>query len=220
LSSDKPDQIETEEQELEEPLTDMDQYLASGVHIGTRQKTGDMDSHVYRVRSDGLFVLDVREADDRIRAAASLISNYPPEKVYAVSARQYGQRPVEKFGEVTGVKTRAGRFIPGTLTNPSYDGYIEPELIIMTDPVADEQPLREAATIGIPVIGICDSDNETRNIDLVIPANNRGRKALALVYYLLARQVLVERGELEEDEEWDVTLEEFEAQFVEEEQSQ
>ncbi len=201
---------------LEEPLIDMEQYLASGVHIGTRQKTGDMAPYVYRVRSDGLFVLDVRQADERISAAAKLIAKYDPEEVYAVSARQYGQRPVEKFGEVTNVTTRAGRFIPGTLTNPSYEGYIEPELLLVTDPVADNQPLQESSRIGIPVIGICDTDNQTRNIDLVIPANNRGKKALALVYWLLARQVLIERGELEEGEEWDVPLEEFETQFVEE----
>lgn len=212
--------LESEEQdlaeELEEPLTEMEQYLASGVHIGTRQKTGDMDPYVYRVRSDGLFVLDVRQADERIAATASLITSYDPKDVYVVSVRQYGQRPVSKFGEVTGVKTNAGRFIPGTLTNPSYEGYVEPELIVITDPVADEQALAEASEVGTPVVGICDTDNKTKNIDLVIPANNRGRKALALIYWLLAERVLRERGDLDEDEEWKVSLEEFETKFSEE----
>lgn len=203
--------------ELEEPLIDMDQYLASGVHIGTRQKTGDMSKYVYRARSDGLFVLDIRQTDERISAAARLIANYDPEEVYVVSARQYGKTPVKRFGEVTGVRTNAGRFIPGTLTNPSYEGYIEPELLVITDPVADEQPLREASGIGVPAIGVCDTDNKTKGIDLVIPANNRGKKALGLVFWLLARQVLLERGELKEDEEWDVSLEEFETKFSESE---
>lgn len=201
--------------EIEEPLTEMEQYLASGVHLGTKQKTGDMAPYVYRVRDDGLFVLDFRKADERIGSAAKLIANYDPEDVYVVSARQYGQRPVSKFGEVTGVETNAERFIPGTLTNPSYKDYIEPELLVITDPVADEQPLREASTIGVPVIGICDTDNKTKYIDLVIPANNRGRKALALIYWLLAKQVLLERGDLEE-EEFNVPLEEFETKFSEE----
>lgn len=201
---------------LEEALIDMEQYLASGVHIGTRQKTGDMAPYIYRVRSDGLFVLDVRLADERIDAAARLIASYDPKDVYVVSARQYGQRPVTRFGEVTGVRTNASRFIPGTLTNPQLDRYIEPELLVITDPVADDQPLQEASRIGVPVIGICDTDNKTKNIDLVIPANNRGRKALALVYWLLAKRVLQKRGELEEDEEWDVSLEEFEADISEE----
>lgn len=202
--------------DLGESLIDMDQYLASGVHIGTRQKTGDMAEFIYRARSDGLFVLDVRQTDERITSAARLIASYDPKDVYVVSARQYGQRPVSKFGEVTNVRTNAGRFIPGTLTNPSYEGYIEPELLVITDPVADEQPLKESSKIGIPAIGICDTDNKTKNIDLVIPANNRGKKALALVYWLLARQVLHERGELEEEGDWDVSLEEFETKFPEE----
>lgn len=203
-------------EDLEKSLTDMDQYLASGVHIGTRQKTGDMAPFIYRVRSDGLFVLDVRRTDDRIVSAAKLIASYDPEDVFVVSARQYGQRPVSKFGDVTGIRTSAERFIPGKLTNPSQEGYLEPELLMITDPVADKQPLQEASKIGIPVISICDTDNRTKNVDLVIPANNRGRKALALVYWLLAESVLRERGDLEEDEEWDVSLEEFETQFAEE----
>ena len=193
-----------------EVLIDMDQYLSSGVHIGTRQKTGAMVSYIYRVRPDGLYVLDVRKTDDRIRMAGRLLSKYEPERVLAVSARQYGQRPVQKFGEVTRATVIIGRVIPGTLTNPSYKGYIEPSALVITDPLADEQPLREAAEVGIPVIGLCDTDNETAGIDLVIPTNNKGRKALALVYWLLARQVLRERGELAPDNPFEVSVEEFE----------
>lgn len=196
-------------------LIEKDQYLTSGVHIGTRQKTGAMSPYIYRPRSDGLFVLDVQQADERIRLAARLIANYDPEEVFVVSARQYGQRPVTKFGEITGVRTNAARFTPGTLTNPSLESYMEPELLVVTDPVADGQPLSEAATIGLPVIGFCDTDNETEFIDLVIPTNNRGRKSLSLVYWLLAKCVLRERGDLSPDEEFEVPLEEFEAEFVE-----
>ena len=104
----------------------------------------------------------------------------------------------------------AGRFIPGTFTNPRYKGYMEPGILIATDPLADEQPISEAAEIGIPVIGLCDTDNETADIDVVIPTNNKGRKALALVYWLLARQVLRERGELAPDAPFGVSVEEFE----------
>lgn len=218
------EEVESKESGVEEEipegapnqLIDMEQYLASGVHIGTRQKTGAMNPYIYRVRPDGLFVLDVQQADERIDLAARLIASFEPEDTYVVSARQYGQRPVSKFGEVTGARISAGRFIPGTFTNPSYENYIEPKLLVVTDPVADEQPLAEAATIGMPVIGLCDTDNDTRNIDLVIPTNNRGRKSLALVYWLLARQVLRERGELAPGEELDVSLEEFETKFEEE----
>lgn len=193
-----------------EVLIDMDTYLSSGVHIGTRQKTGAMVPYIYRVRPDGLYVLDVRKTDERIRLAGRLLSKYESERVLAVSARQYGQRPVQKFGEVTRATAIIGRFIPGTLTNPHYKGYIEPAALVLTDPIADEQPLREAAEVGIPVVGLCDTDNETADIDLIIPTNNKGRKALALVYWLLARQVLRERGELAPDQAFGISVEEFE----------
>ena len=193
-----------------EVLTDMDQYLSSGVHIGTKQKTGAMVPYIYRVRPDGLYVLDVRKTNERIRLAGRLLAKVEPERVLAVSARQYGQRPVQKFGEVTRATAIIGRLIPGTLTNPSYKGYIEPSALVITDPLADEQPLREASEVGIPVIGLCDTDNETANIDLVIPTNNKGRKALALVYWLLARQVLRERGEIASDQDFKFSVDEFE----------
>ncbi len=191
-------------------LIDFDTYLASGVHIGTRQKTGAMASFIYRVRPDGLYVLDVRKTDERIKVAGKFLARFEPSNVIVVSARQYGQRPAQRFGEVTKMGHMVGRFIPGTFTNPKYEGYIEPEALVVTDPFADEQPLREASQVGVPVIGLCDTDNETADVDLVIPTNNKGRKALALVYWLLARQVLRERGELAPEAPFEVPVEEFE----------
>lgn len=191
-------------------LIDFDTYLSSGVHIGTRQKTGAMTPFIYRVRPDGLYVLDVRKTDERITLAGKFLARFDPSSVVVTSARQYGQRPAQKFGEVTHTQVMVGRFIPGTFTNPHYRGYLEPAALIITDPLADEQPLREAAQAGIPVVGFCDTDNETADVDLVIPTNNKGRKALALVYWLLARQVLRERGELSPDQPFEVPVEEFE----------
>jgi len=193
-------------------LVDFDTYLSSGVHIGTRQKTGAMAPFIYRVRPDGLYVLDVRKTDERVSLAGRFLARFEPTSVIAVSARQYGQRPAQRFGEVTGARFFVGRFIPGTFTNPSYKGYIEPAALIITDPLADEQPMREAAEMGIPVVGFCDTDNETADIDLIIPTNNKGRKALALVYWLLARQVLRERGDLSLEKPFEVSVEEFETQ--------
>ncbi|MBA7501921.1 hypothetical protein ES706_00496 [subsurface metagenome] len=191
-------------------LVDFDTYLSSGVHIGTRQKTGAMASFIYRVRPDGLYVLDVRKTDERISLAGKFLARFDPASVIVVSARQYGQRPAQRFGEVTGATAMAGRFIPGTFTNPFYKGYTEPAVLVITDPLADEQPMREAAEASIPVVGFCDTDNETADIDLIIPTNNKGRRALALVYWLLARQVLRERGDLSPDKPFEVSVEEFE----------
>ena len=191
-------------------LIEFDTYLSSGVHIGTMQKTGAMNPFIYRARPDGLYVLDVRKTDERIAAAGKFLARFNKSKIIVASARQYGQRPAQRFCEITGAMAEVGRFIPGTFTNTHYKGYLEPDVLVIADPIADEQPLREAAQVGIPVVGLCDTDNETADVDLIIPTNNKGRKALALIYWLLARQVLRERGELSPDQPFGVQVEEFE----------
>ncbi|MCK5150790.1 MAG: 30S ribosomal protein S2 [Candidatus Thorarchaeota archaeon] len=197
-------------------LITMDRYLAAGCHIGTQVKTQDMEPFVYRQRPIGLYVLDVRKTDERIRVAGKFISRIDPDKIVIVSGRVYGKRPIQSFAHYIGAHAFTDRFVPGTLTNPSIAGpriYIEPELVILTDPRTDQQALTEAARIGVPVIALCDTDNVITNVDLVIPSNNRGRKALALVYFLLARQVLRERGEITPEGEAAFTPEDFEPQL-------
>ncbi|WP_254534754.1 30S ribosomal protein S2 [Halomarina litorea] len=175
-------------------LIPVEDYLAAGVHIGTQQKTKDMERFIHRVRTDGLYVLDVSQTDDRIRTAAQFLSNYTPEQILVASSRQYGRFPAEKFADAVGARARTGRFIPGTLTNPKYDGYIEPDVVVVTDPIGDAQAVKEAITVGIPVVAMCDSNNSTSNVDLVVPTNNKGRKALSVVYWLLANETLDNRG--------------------------
>ena len=197
-------------------LAPMDKYLAAGCHIGTQVKTQDMEPFVYRQRPIGLYVLDVRKTDERIRVAAKFIARFDASKIVVVSGRVYGKRPVETFARYIGAHAFTERFVPGTLTNPNIAGprtYVEPELVILTDPRTDQQALSEAAKIGIPVIALCDTDNQTTNVDIVIPSNNRGRKALALIYFLLTKQVLIERGDLPEEAEPAFTVEDFEPQI-------
>ena len=195
---------------MSELLIPLDKYLAAGLHIGTQQKTKDMERYIYRVRADGLYVLDVRKTNDRIQAAAKFLSKYDPDDILVVSTRQYGQAPVKKFGKITGAKTIPGRFIPGTLTNPNYAKFIEPKVLVVTDPRSDSQAIIEAKQIGIPVVALCDTENLLGNVDIVLPVNNKGRKAIALVYWLLARQILREREVLAEDEELDLQPSDFE----------
>ena len=175
-------------------LIPVEDYLGAGVHIGTQQNTADMERFIHRVRTDGLYVLDVSMTDSRIRTAADFLANYDPELILVASSRQYGRFPAEKFADAVGARARTGRFIPGTLTNPKYDGYIEPDVVVVTDPIGDSQAVKEAITVGIPVIAMCDSNNTTSNVDLVVPTNNKGRKALSVVYWLLANETLDRRG--------------------------
>lgn len=195
---------------MSELLIPLDRYLAAGLHIGTQQKTKDMERYIYRVRADGLYVLDVRKTNDRIMSAGKFLAKYDADDILVVSTRQYGQAPVKRFGEVTGAKTIPGRFIPGTLTNPAYSKFIEPKVVVVTDPRSDSQAIIEAKQMGLPVVALCDTENLLGNVDIVVPVNNKGRKAIALVYWLLARQMLRAKGILGEDEDLDVEPTDFE----------
>ncbi|MEM0095515.1 MAG: 30S ribosomal protein S2 [Candidatus Bathyarchaeia archaeon] len=202
----------------EELLLPRDTLLSAGIHIGTRMKTKDMEQFIYRVRPDGLFVLDVKKTDERIRVAAKFLARFDPSRVAAAAARLYAQEPVRKFCELTGAIPVVGRFIPGLLSNPLYPNRIEPDVIIVSDPRADSQAVKEASSVGIPVVALCSTDNDFSGVDLVIPTNNKGRRALAVIYWLLARQILRERGELPPDKDPPLTIEDFEAKISKEEE--
>jgi len=204
---------QTAKTENDDMMVSEETYMTSGVHIGTRQKTADIKDFIYKVRNDGLYIIDVKQTDKKIKIAAKLLAKYDPSKILAVSVRQYGQKPIRKLGEHTGITVFDGRFRPGILTNPNSDNFFEPEVIILTDPLADMQALHEAQNIGIPVIALCDTNNETKYVDIAIPTNNKGRRALALVYWLLAREMQKAQGKIKSDEEFTVTVEDFEAEI-------
>ena len=212
--SESEENIETYSEE--ELLLPQDTLLSAGVHIGTRMRTKDMDPFIYRVRADGLFVLDVKKTDERIRVAAKFLARFDPSKIVAVAGRLYGQSPVEKFCEVIGATSIVGRFVPGMLSNPLYPKRLEPNVIILSDPKADVQAVKEAANIGIPVVALCSTDNDVSFVDLVIPTNNKGRRALAVIYWILARQILRERGEIPADGDLSQSIEDFEIKLTRE----
>jgi small subunit ribosomal protein S2 len=194
-------------------LVPEDVYLTSGVHIGTQQKSTDMRPFIYKVRTDGLYVLDIEQTNKRINFAAKFLARFESKNILVVSARQYGQKPVTTFAKQLGVHVFPGRFVPGTLTNPNLPEYLEPNVIMVTDPTADVQALKEAVSIGIPVVALCDANNETRNVDLIIPANNKGRRSLAVIYWLLTREILKEREIIKNNKEYTLTIEDFEAKL-------
>ncbi len=204
----------------EELLLPRDTLLSAGIHIGTRMKTRDMEPFIYRVRPDGLFVLDVKKTDDRLRVAGKFLARYEPSKVCIAATRLYAHEPVKKFCEMTGATPLTGRFIPGMLSNPQYPNRVDPEVIVVSDPRADAQAVKEASVVGIPIVALCSTDNEFTGVDFVIPTNNKGRRALAVIFWLLARQVLRERGELQQDQSPKFTIEDFEAKISREEEEE
>ena len=202
------------EVEAKELLIDEDTFLTCGVHIGTKQKSKDMEPYVYKVRDDGLRILNVNMTSEKVVEAAQFLKDFDPKDVLVVSARQYGWKPATKFAENCGFECIAGRFTPGRLTNPEMRFFIEPKVIVLTDPAADAQAFREATNISIPVIAMCDSNNLTANVDIVIPGNNKGRRSLALIYWLLSREILRIRGELGADDDLEETIDDFEAPLI------
>jgi small subunit ribosomal protein S2 len=198
------------EQQQLELLVSLELYLQAGVHIGTHTCTKHMEKFVFRVRPDGLYILDVKKTDERLRIAGKFLSRFEPSKIMVISTRQYGRQPVLKMAEFIGARPVVGRFTPGTLTNPKLEIYYEPEVIVLTDPRIDSQPLDEAIMVGIPVIAFVSTDNKLEGVDLAIPANNKGRKSLALLYWVLTRQVLRERGSIGSNDTLPVGPEVFE----------
>jgi len=191
--------------------------LSTGIRVGTAVKTKFMVPFITKASPEGLYMIDLDITIARIQTAAKFINRMNIEKVIVCSGREYANTPIDKFCEVTGATKMLGRFMPGTLTNPSLPYYIEPQLVLISDPQVDSQAITEATNAGIPVIGISNTDNVTSQIDLVIPANNRGRKSLATAYWLLAREILVEKGQLKADETLKYEIDDFETKITEEE---
>ena len=191
--------------------------LSTGIRVGTAVKTKFMLPFITKASPEGLYMLDLDLTLARIQTASKFINRMKIEKVIVCSGREYANTPIEKFCELTGAKKMLGRFMPGTLTNPSLPFYIEPQLVLISDPQVDGQAVIEATNAGIPVIGISNTDNITSKIDLVIPANNRGRKSLATIYWLLAREILIEKGQLKVDESMKYEIDDFETKITEEE---
>jgi small subunit ribosomal protein S2 len=190
-------------------LVSQDQYLKAGIHIGTKFRTKYMENFIYKVRPDGLAVLNLQKIDERIKIAAKFLSHYNPEDILVVSRRENGWKAVTTMAKYVGNKFFAGRYLPGILTNPSLENYIEVKVVLVTDSWPDRNVINDAAKIGIPVLALCDTNNQANNIDFVIPCNNKGKKSLGLFFWILTREYLKNRGIIKKDSEFKGKLEEF-----------
>jgi small subunit ribosomal protein S2 len=184
------------------------QYLVSGIHIGMKLRTEDMREFIYKIRPDGLAVLNLGKIDERIRIAAKFLAR--SKKIIVAEKKTAVEGGIKKFAELIGAEAITDRFLPGTLTNPSFKKYIEADVVFVIDPMVDHQIVEEAVKARVPVVAVCNTFNETRNVDLIIPANNKGKKALATLLWLLARQILKEREQIKSDKEFEYKIEDFE----------
>ncbi|MDO8511214.1 MAG: 30S ribosomal protein S2 [Nanoarchaeota archaeon] len=197
----------TEQQET--LLLDSNEYLKSGIHIGTKFKNKYMANFIYKTRPDGLSVLNLKEIDRRLRLAVNLLSKYEPKDILVVSRRENGWKGLKKLHQLTGIRVITGRYPPGILTNTNLETFWEPKVIVVCDPWTDKNTVQDAAKKGIPVIGLCDTNNQANDIDLVVPCNNKGKKSVGLVFYVVAREYMKVKGMLRGDEEMAAKMEDF-----------
>jgi len=195
--------------EAEEFLVPLDSYLKVGLHIGTKFRTKYMEPFIYKVRSDGLAVLNVKKIDERIGIAAKFLAQYAPEEILIVCRRENGWDPVKLFSKLTNIRVIAGRYRPGMLTNPNLEDFTEAKILLAVDPWPDKNAIRDAVKVGMPVIALCDTNNESNYVDVVVPCNNKGKKSLGLFFWILTKEYLKGRGTIKKDEDLKISLNDF-----------
>eukprot|EP00999_Lentomonas_sp_LEN2_P002986 NODE_843_length_1156_cov_91.955296_g801_i0.p1 GENE.NODE_843_length_1156_cov_91.955296_g801_i0~~NODE_843_length_1156_cov_91.955296_g801_i0.p1 ORF type:complete len:267 (+),score=89.13 NODE_843_length_1156_cov_91.955296_g801_i0:111-911(+) len=188
---------------LEPSENDIQKLLSTQVHLGTKNLNKAMEKYVYGRRKDGPHIIDLHMTWQKLMLAARIIVTIEnPQDVCVISARPYGQRAVLKFAQHTHCTSLAGRHTPGTFTNQIQERFIQPRLLIVTDPRTDHQPITEASYVNIPVVAFCDTDSPLKHVDVAIPCNNRGRQAIAMMYWFLTREVLRLRGSIVRQVPW------------------
>uniref|UniRef100_A0A7S1J8A4 Small ribosomal subunit protein uS2 n=1 Tax=Eutreptiella gymnastica TaxID=73025 RepID=A0A7S1J8A4_9EUGL len=189
---------------------DVRKLLACKVHLGTKNIVQPMERYCFARRKDGIHVFDLHMTWQKlILAARVIVAIENPADVCAVSARPYGQRAILKFAQYPGAQYVPSRFTPGTFTNQIQDSFMQPRILLITDPRTDHQAITESSYVNIPVVAFCDTDSPVNYVDLAIPCNNRGQKAIGMMYWMLTREILRMRGTIVRSVPWEIKVDLF-----------
>ena len=87
-----------------------------------------------------------------------------------------------------------------------------PDAIFIVDPKKERICVQEAHTLGIPLIGICDTNCDPEELDYVIPGNDDAIRAVKLIVSKMADAVIeAKQGTADVDSEIEAESEEFAA---------
>lgn len=195
--------------ETQEMLVSVDQYSKAGIHIGTKFKTKHMADFIYKIKPDGLVIMNVQKIDERLKIASEMMARYNPEEIVVIGKRENSWRPMKLFNKLTGITIYPGRYAPGTLTNLAFKNFTEFKLMVVVDAWLEKNAVEDANKLGVPIIGLCDTNNVTNELDLIVPCNNKGRKSLGLVFWILSREYMQRKGLLDKGKDMPISLDEF-----------
>ena len=179
-----------EKKEDQTILTPLEDYIKTASYLGMKVITPTMKKYVYRRRLDGLAILNTLLVDKKLAEGINFIKQFKPGDWTLVCKREAGWRAAKMFHELTGVRTFTKKYPSGILTNTTLDNFIETKMILICDPWLDKNALADAKNIRLPVIGICDTNNHTADIDVVMIGNNKSNKSLGLFFWLMAREYM------------------------------
>jgi len=189
-------------------LIPLEEYVKSGIYIGTRVVTPNMRPFVYRRRADGLAIFNTDLIDEKIKESSEFLAKFSPEEVILVCRRQAGWKAVQMFSKITGIRVFTKKYPAGILTNVTLPDFFENELTIIADAWLDKNALNDTLNVKKKVLMLCDTNNYSRGANQIVIGNNKSAKSLGVIFYLLTREYCKLRGIEAEIPELDWWMEE------------